>query len=130
MHGSMTLTRIPLKTLLAMLLLGGCCAAQAATVYRWVDERGRVHYGDQRGKGASSVEVTPGSGAAKPADEAGQLRSEECERRRSQLETYRRATSVVETDALGRRHEYDPEQKAKLLQIGEQQVRSACGSQG
>ena len=60
----------------------------------------------------------------------GQLRFDECERRKSQLETYRRATSVVETDALGRRHEYDPEQKARLLQIGEQQVLNACGSQG
>ncbi|WP_428310867.1 DUF4124 domain-containing protein [Hydrocarboniphaga sp.] len=115
---------------MAIWLLATGCVAQAATVYRWVDERGRVHYGDTRGKGASSIEVTPGSGAAKPADEAGQLRSEECERRREQLETYKRATSVVETDALGRRHEYDPEQKAKLLQIGEQQVQNACGAQG
>lgn len=126
----MTSTGISTRALLASLLIVAAGAAQAATVYRWVDDRGRVHYGDTRGKNASSVEVTPASGAAKPADEAGQRRFEECERRRSQLETYRSATSVVETDALGRRHEYDPEQKARLLQIGEQQVQNACGSQG
>jgi hypothetical protein len=127
MHGAMKL--VP-KTLSTLLLLAAFGSAQAATVYRWVDERGRVHFGDQRSAGASSIEVNPASGSAKPADEASALRVEECERRKSQLETYKRATSVVETDALGQRHEYDPEQKARLLQIGQQQVQNACGTQG
>jgi len=67
------------------------------------------------------------SPAPVPTDPVQTARSEECERRKSQLETYRRATSVVETDALGQRREYDPQQKAKLLEIGAQQVRIACG---
>lgn len=118
------------RWLLALLLAAGTTGAAATTtIYRWVDDSGRVHYGDQRRDGATAVELRPGSGAATaPADEpaASAPPSAECERRKSELETYRRATSIVETDALGQRHEYDPEQKAKLLQIGEQQVQAAC----
>lgn len=126
----MKLTRISARVLSTMLLTGWFAIAQAATIYRWVDERGRVHYGDQRAAGASSVEITPGSGVVRPTGEARAVSSQECERRKSQLEAYRDAASVIETDALGQRREYDPAQRAQLLQLGEQQVRSACGPQG
>ncbi|SHG65739.1 protein of unknown function [Hydrocarboniphaga daqingensis] len=120
--------RVPIALWLGVLASAGASTVHATTVYRWTDDRGRVHYGDARTPGARAVEVKPGSGAAPvPTDPVQTARSEECERRKSQLETYRRATSVVETDALGQRREYDPQQKAKLLEIGAQQVRIACG---
>jgi len=127
----MRFQRIFRHPLLALMLLGGIASAQATTVYRWVDERGRVHYGDQRGHGASSIEVTPGSGVVKPAAEPDNdrtARSQECERRKSQLEAYRGATTVMETDALGQRHEFNADEKTRLLQITEQQVQLACGA--
>jgi hypothetical protein len=126
----MTLRRISLQALLAATLIGGFGIVQAATIYRWVDERGRVHFSDQRSSGAGSIEVKPGSGATPPVDEPQPQHGAECERRKNQLEAYRNAASVVETDALGQRHEYDPAEKTRLLQLGEQQVLNACGSPG
>lgn len=126
----MTLRRISLQALLASTLIGGIGIAEAATIYRWVDERGRVHFSDQRGSGADSIEVKPGSGAPPAADETQVRQSPECLRRKSQLEAYRNAATVVETDALGHSHEYDPAEKARLLQLSEQQVLKACGGSG
>ncbi|MEJ2418956.1 MAG: DUF4124 domain-containing protein [Exilibacterium sp.] len=42
--------------ILAMLLLP---ITTVADVYRWVDEKGNVHYSDQPREGASEVELTP-----------------------------------------------------------------------
>lgn len=36
-----------------------CAGASAATVYRWVDENGVVHYSDQPHQNAQTVEVKP-----------------------------------------------------------------------
>ncbi|MDB5972151.1 MAG: hypothetical protein JWQ90_4601 [Hydrocarboniphaga sp.] len=128
----MTLRRISLRVLLAWLLIGWIGIAQAATIYRWVDERGRVHYGDQRGAGVSAIEIRPGGGEARPVEqaEAVQPLTQECERRKSQLEAYKSAASVVETDALGQSHEYDPAQRTQLMQLAERRVLSACGRPG
>lgn len=60
------------KILAVMLLLAWGCAS-AADVYKWVDENGRVHYGDQPGN-ASAREIT--LPATQPMDEAVRARGQ------------------------------------------------------
>ncbi len=52
-------TAVGLATLTAVLWAHGNHAAQAATVYRWVDEQGRVHFSDvpRRTGGVPALEV-------------------------------------------------------------------------
>ncbi len=38
------MNRLPLSTSFGVLVLLACAASTAATVYRWVDEQGKVHY--------------------------------------------------------------------------------------
>ncbi|CAD5105985.1 DUF4124 domain-containing protein [Zestomonas carbonaria] len=42
-----------------VLLAGGMAVAQAAEIYRWTDEHGRVHFGQRPQAGAEQVEVKP-----------------------------------------------------------------------
>jgi hypothetical protein len=63
------------KKLLSV-LFGGmvlCCAGVEAGVYRWVDEDGKVHYGDRPGGAESAEEVTvkQEKGADQPASGEG-----------------------------------------------------------
>ena len=53
------------KWLIAILFLGS--AAQAAPVYRWVDENGLVNYSDRPGPGAVLIELSTGA----PSPEVG-----------------------------------------------------------
>ncbi len=46
-----------MRTLLFTLILVGCTAAVSATVYKWVDENGVVHYSDQPHENAQRVEL-------------------------------------------------------------------------
>lgn len=119
---------------LAAGVMGVCMAMSAhAAVYKWTDANGRVHYGDQPASGA--VEVNAGSinGSAAPdtadapADNAQQKKAEECSRRRDQLANYKRATRIVETDALGNQKEFNDDERKKLLERTEKQVADSCG---
>lgn len=47
--------------------IGIVTTATAATLYRWVDEQGRVHYSDRPQQGAETVEVQPAPGYSPPA---------------------------------------------------------------
>src|ERR1700722_14919056 len=46
-----------MRTLLFTLMSFACSLALAATVYKWVDENGTVHYSDQPHANAQKVEV-------------------------------------------------------------------------
>lgn len=46
-----------MRTVLFTLILVGCTAAVSATVYKWVDENGVVHYSDQPHENAQKVEL-------------------------------------------------------------------------
>ncbi len=68
-------------------MLGSCATASSATVYRWVDDNGVVHYSDQPNPKAQKVEIAdaqtyssksatvtgPAPAAARPAGGAGQV---------------------------------------------------------
>lgn len=65
------------KWLIAILFLGS--TAQAAPVYRWVDENGQVNYSDRPGPGAVMIELSTGAPSldAGPSTPTGQQRSME-----------------------------------------------------
>lgn len=62
--------------------LGPWIIARGADAYKWIDEEGKVHYGDQRGAGAAESVKLKASPAPDPAYEARQLRQQKL------LETY------------------------------------------
>lgn len=117
-------------TLLALALCAG--AVSATEVYRWVDRDGIVHYGDRPKHDAEQLDVRPPGGESPPpdadAEKAAQARIAECERQKAQLEIYRKAPSLKETDSLGRTHEYTPAERSKFLALMEQKMNEACAS--
>lgn len=106
-----------------------CAAAQAGEVYKWVDKDGVVHYGDQPKHEAETVQLRnadAAQGAEPETDQAQAARAAECQRKRAQLESYRNASTIKETDNLGRTREYSSEERERLITLTEQQVAAAC----
>ena len=105
----------------------------AAEVYKWVDANGRIHYGDQPQAGWKRVEVNappasaPASGVA-PAQPTryGAVDQKACEQKKKDLESYEKATRVVERDALGKEREYSPEDRKKLIELTRKQADDTC----
>src|SRR5260221_6427667 len=106
--------RIPFVVFAALALVSG---AASASIYRWVDADGRVHYTDKPVENAEPVNIRTGQpkGAipldTAPAPET-KLTSEQraqkqaaCDQKKKQLATYKDAAKIVETDSLGREHE-------------------------
>lgn len=103
-------------------------AAQATEVYKWTDKEGRVHYGDKPKHSAEQVDVRTGTTTPAPGTEASPqaAQSAECERRKALLQSYRKAATIKETDALGRSREYTEEERLQLLATAERQAQEAC----
>ena len=118
----------------AAALLCMCAAAQAAEVYKWVDQQGRIHFGDRPQPGWKKMEVKSTSGdgrsssapagSAPPAPQTAS--SAACSTKRQQLESYRRATELVERNPLGEERALTEEQRTKLIQLTEQQIDQLC----
>lgn len=130
---------------LLLLLLAAACTASAGQVYKWIDAEGRVHYADTPKPGWQRVDlkVAPGfapvtadadagsaapAGAAADSPERAQLRTEECAKRREQLETYRKASTITERDTLGNERVFSEEQRLQLIEQTQSQVRELCGA--
>lgn len=114
--------------LLLTLQLVPVLQASEAKTYRWVDEKGRVHYSDVAAPKAEQVLVKPGSGVtgvAKSEDAAGG-RAEECKLLRERLTTYETASTITETDALGKQRTYTDAERQKLLTLTREQAQAAC----
>ena len=134
---------------LASLLLASGIAMAEGRFYRWTDKDGHVHYSDQ--PAANAVEVTPKSPAgtavavpppvaasssssssprasAAPASAAAATAApvSDCDRKKDQLNSFRNAGKITETNNLGETHEYSDEQRQKLIDTAEQAVRDAC----
>jgi hypothetical protein len=62
--------------------------------------------------------ATPEQQAQKRAD---------CDAKKKRLDSYKTATKIVETDSLGRQHEYTEEEKKQLIQKTQQAVQETCG---
>lgn len=118
-----------LPLLLTLQLLPALHASEAKT-YRWVDEKGRVHYSDVAAPKAEQVLVKPGSGVtgvAKPDGGADAVaKAAECTRLRERLTTYESASTITETDALGKQRTYTDTERQKLLALTREQMQAAC----
>lgn len=111
---------------LLLLILG--VTAQAAQVYTWTDEKGRVHYSDKAVPSAKKIEVSP-PGAAQAADAAGteaDKRAQACQSKRDLLDNYQKASRVIERDSLGKEKEFTEEERQQLIARVQQQVNEAC----
>lgn len=120
-----------MRLIVVIAIVTFAAAASAAEVYRWVDENGKVHYGDRPRPGAERMEVAPPGGSGDPADpeaaKTAAARAAECESKKKQLAGYRQAPTIKEINGLGEEREYNAEQKQKLIALTEQQVAAACG---
>lgn len=112
-------------TAVALLALAAV-AAQAGEVYKWKDKDGRVHYGDRPKHGAQAVDIPVAPPLDPAAEKAAADRAAECARKRKQLETYRSAPSISETDNLGRTREYSEAERQQLIAQTEQKMNKAC----
>lgn len=115
--------RFAIVPLLALIAL----AAQAGEVYKWKDKDGRVHYGDRpKHQAAQPVDVPVAPPLDPDAEKALADRAAQCERKKAQLETYRLAPSITETDGIGRKREYTDAERQQLIAQTERQVSEAC----
>ena len=109
--------------------------ADQATLYRWVDKNGAVHFTDQSTPGAkpftargvpsaaSSAAAAASAAQPDPAKSAAQ-----CELKKKQLAGYQSAATIKETDSLGKVHEYSADERKQLVEMTRKQVTEACGS--
>lgn len=107
--------------------------AAAAEVYKWVDAGGRIHYGDQPQPGWKRVDVNappasnqaPGAAPA-PVTTYGTVDRAACEQKRKDLESYEKATRLIERDGLGREREYSADERKQLIEMTKKQADDIC----
>ena len=122
-----------MRSLIVALLVLTSSLAVAGEVYKWIDTDGKVHYGDKpKVLPAQQVGSKPGQRPGAPldpeAEKAAASRKAACDGKRKQLESYKKATVINETDSLGNTREFSAAEKAKLLALTEQQVSEACAA--
>ena len=119
-----------MRLALAVLLALACTAPSAREVYKWVDRDGNVHYGDKPKHDAEPVDATPPGGdtpvLTPEQQQAAAARAAECEVKKKQLDTYRKASAIKETDALGREREYTKEEREQLVALTEKRMHELC----
>ncbi len=123
--------------ILALCLLTICGTSNAEKIFRWNNADGKVVYGDLPPSGARNVvqidrrtardNKTQAPDTNEIAASQIDARSAECDQKRSQLETYRNASRLVEKDSLGNEREYTAEEKALLIGRTEVEIDVLCG---
>src|ERR1051325_5006679 len=129
----MILSRVVLPTVLML-----TCAVASAGVYRWVDTEGHVHYTDKAVPNSEPVNIHTGHVEDKPSGDASapltgdQLtqKKSDCEHKRRQYESYKSAVKIVETDQLGRKHEYNAEDQKMLVEKAQKDMQDVCAAAG
>ena len=129
------------RTALAAMLLVAVAAPAQAELYRWVDDNGQVHYSDKKPNQntaptgvAETLQFAPGTAAnkAKRDQAAAQALEDEkvaerCAAARRQLNTYRRAVSLVREAPDGTEVELLPEERVALIEQSQAKVAEDCG---
>ncbi|HZP11116.1 MAG TPA: DUF4124 domain-containing protein, partial [Nevskiaceae bacterium] len=121
-------------------LIAAIALPASAAVYRWVDAEGHVHYTDKAVENSEPVNIRTGQPNEKDAtptgadpnlttDQLAQKKSE-CEQKRKQYESYASAKKIVETDGLGRTHEYSADEMKMLVEKTQQAMQQTCGAAG
>jgi len=130
--------------------------AFAETVYKWVDENGKVHYGDRPGNaGSTQMEVKDSAPAPNPAAEEHRektqklldqyadertekqeqqakrkeeeaQRKESCAKAKKQLEQYQTASYLYEKDEKGERRVLSKEERAEAEANAQKAVDHWC----
>lgn len=131
-----------------MILALGACLAWSATagaaVYRWVDQKGEVHYSDVPAPGAQSVDTRtwkppqsvhkpPPAAAAPASDQAADKnvpmsRADKCKLAQKQFGQYKNASKLVERDQFGAEHTLDDKGRAQLIKQAKANVDKYCGA--
>lgn len=130
--------RLVLLVSCTLLVMGVASAASGDRVYRWKGADGKIYFGDTPPAGALDVRNFDGKigGPANPTslppapsltEEQIAARDADCVTKRGQLKTYRSAVRLVERDALGREHEYTPEERQQLVHRVENDIQTVCG---
>ena len=111
------------------------CAAAGAdpTLYRWVDKDGHVHYGDQAAANARPVNphmLNGGEDTSAANDDAKAAEADKqaaaCKSKSDELNRYKGATTITETESLGNSREFTPEQKDQLVAKTQKYVDDHC----
>lgn len=105
-----------------------------ATLYRWVDANGLVHFSDREHLGAQAF--NPGAGIAAAAPSAHKQaappttgsNAQQCKALHQQLRRYENATSITETDALGHSRVYTAAQTKQLVAKTRERADHACNT--
>ena len=126
---------IPHSAALAVLLSLLCLSAAQAgeRTYRWVDDKGRVHYSDVKSENGEQVQVKPGgtiTATGKDAPEAVAARQLECQRKKDAVALYNSSAEINETDNLGRNRTYTALERQQLIDRTQQAARVACSMPG
>lgn len=149
----MPFTRLLLITLLGVL---ATAAANAGPLYRWVDEQGKVHYGDKPpvaqdseavdlkfiGKGVTEAPAPGAAGARAPGDADPVLNLVEpdsplllkpspqrCALAKQRLQVYSQARRLESTDEFGQRQVLSDAERQKYIAGAREDVERACAGQ-
>lgn len=101
-------------------------SAHADGVYKWTDKNGNVHYGDKPKEGGQQVDVKPSSGSGSPDAKLDAEHAAQCDKAKAQLESYKKASIIKETNALGQERTYSSQEKQQLIAKAEKDAADAC----
>lgn len=125
------LPRLMLVILTGVVLGGALCPAGYASgkLYRWVDAQGQAHFSDQPHGDAQPFDphLPTVGGDKQPAADAVTVDAKACSQRQAELARYRKASSITETDSLGKIHTYTADERQQLIDRTKAAVTSACG---
>lgn len=118
-------------SLVALVLLGGSVTAQAE-IYRWVDEKGVAHYGDQPASDAERVRIRRGKAVGPNEEEKAEtaelsaLREEQCEMAQSRFKEYNNSSRLIEKDDFGKERELSAEERLAAIAKAQGDVQAYC----
>lgn len=131
-----------IRNLALIILLGACSAIQAATMYKWVDEEGNVHYDQSPPTDRESEKLESDTGAKTPnapdasektadqpppaptEDENTRIKKQNCEAARRNRDIYKRSEKIRQPD--GTELTLSDEMRAEKLRQVEEDIKKYC----
>lgn len=105
-------------------------SSRAEKLYRWVDAHGQVHFTDQPGEHhAEPYDPHLPAPTQAPVKKFPPVKADQrarCKKLHTELDHYRQASTIVETDALGHRHVYTPNQRKELIARTQKTTARVC----
>lgn len=124
-----------------IVMFGLCSAAQAATMYKWVDDDGNVHYDQSPPSDRESEKLESKTGAKAPTppttaeqaadqppkvteDENARIKKQNCEAARRNQEIYKRSAKILQPD--GTELVLSDEMRAEKLRQVQEDIKKFC----